>query len=247
VDFLRERFKDENNVGVTCIYCNFKEQDVQTPVNLIASLWRQLVTDRSHLSRDVRDLHSLHVDCGTRPSLSEMSRILQSEIEGYSKVFVIVDALDECPDDGSRGELLSELRAFPQTVNFLVTSRFDDAIERAFGKTKQLELSANAQDVRKYVAGRISRSDRLSRHVKRDPKLAEEIAMTVVGNARKMYVSESSSFYVALNRDIQAFSHCLLQVLASSTSYGFLGNTVHFKGCSKSFEDLTRRIGRYVP
>jgi hypothetical protein len=43
----------------------------------------------------------------TRPNLDELSKLLQSEVQRHSNVFIIIDALDECPEKES---FLAEIR-----------------------------------------------------------------------------------------------------------------------------------------
>jgi hypothetical protein len=187
VNHLHERFKDEADVAIGCIYCNYKERDMQTPVNLIASLWSQLVQNQDTLSNDVQALYKLHSRKCTRPTLSEVSKMLQSEAGRYLKIFVVVDALDECPEDnGSRKILLKELRALRPTINLMVTSRFIDNIAREFKGMTQLEISASVEDIQAYVRGRISQENKLLRNVGKDSALKEDIVKSVTGNAEKM-------------------------------------------------------------
>jgi hypothetical protein len=198
VNHLREQFKSEADVGIACIYCNYKEKDVQIPINLIASLWSQLVQQQDSLSNNVQDLYKDHRRRGTRPALSEVSRILRSEAGRYSKIFVIVDALDECPEAGrSRAILLTELRALQPTVNLMATSRFLDNIAREFEGAIQLEISASIKDVQEYVRGRFCES-LLSRKISKDAALREDIMKTVVGNAKKMYKVSSHDVNLSL-------------------------------------------------
>jgi hypothetical protein len=79
------------------MYCNYKEKDIQTLVNLIGSLWMQLIQNRASISTDAEDLYKSHVDKGTHPTPDEVLKAFQSELSRYSKVFVIVDALGEFP------------------------------------------------------------------------------------------------------------------------------------------------------
>lgn len=184
---LHEKFKNETDVGIACIYCNYKERDSLTPVNLIASVWSQIVQQHEPLSNDVQGLYKAHRRHNTRPPLSEVSKILKSETSRYSKVFVIVDALDECPEEnGSRESLLRELRALQPIANLMVTSRFIDTIARQFNGTIQLEISANVDDIRAYARGRISREHKLSRNVCKDAVLGDDVVKTVAGKSQKM-------------------------------------------------------------
>lgn len=159
---------------------------MQTPVNLLASLFTQLSQARNSLSNDAKELYHDHLDYGTRPKLSEISALLQSEITRFSKIFVILDALDECSGEGPRTSFFSELQCLQPKVNLLVTSRFFDTIARKFEGKRQLEVVASDQDVRKYVSGRISREDRLLRHIQKDAALLEHITETIVQNAESM-------------------------------------------------------------
>jgi hypothetical protein len=185
IDNLRERLKDDISVGIACIYCNYKEKDAQTLINLIAGLWAQLVRNSGSLSTEVRDLYLTHVRQNSSPTLDEVSKMLQGEIARYSKIFVVIDALDEYPE-GDRSTLLKKLRELRPTINLMVTSRYLDAIANDFEGSPQLEISANVEDVRAYIVGRISSESRLSRFVSKDAALGEKIVNTVAGKAKKM-------------------------------------------------------------
>ena len=56
----------------------------------------------------VKTLYDRHKDKGTRPSFDEISKVLRSIVADYSRAFIIVDALDECQEEGRRN-LLSEM------------------------------------------------------------------------------------------------------------------------------------------
>ena len=185
IDNLRERLRNDIGVGVACIYCDYKEKDVQTLTNLVAGLWAQLVRKSGSLTTEVRDLYSTHVRQNTAPTLDEVQKILQSEIARHSKIFVVIDALDEYPE-GDRSTLLKKLRELRPTINLMVTSRYLDAIANDFEGSPQLEISANVEDVRAYIVGRISGEKRLSRFVSKDAALGENIVNTVAGKAKKM-------------------------------------------------------------
>jgi hypothetical protein len=183
---LRERLKNDIGVGIACIYCDYKERDAQTLINLVTGLWAQLVRNSDSLSTEVRDLYSTHIRQNSSPTLDEVSKILQAEITRYSKIFVVIDALDEYPE-GDRSTLLKKLRELRPAINLMVTSRYLDAIANDFKGSPQLEISANVEDVRAYIVGRISGEKRLSRFVSKDAALGEKIVKTVAGKAKKMY------------------------------------------------------------
>jgi hypothetical protein len=131
---------------------------------------QQLVQKGSVVSDGVVLLYDRHTKNGTRPGLGEWSPLLQLESRPFAKVFVLVDALDECADSGGvRTSLLAEIRKLPSRVHLLVTSRHSSAIEREFEKAGRLEIRASDHDIGRYLEGRIQTEHQLGRLVKTDP------------------------------------------------------------------------------
>jgi len=132
-------------------------------------------------------LYDYHIKKGTRPTLSEYSKLLQSEVRTFSKAFIIIDALDECPEiNGTRMSFLTEVRKLQPSIHLLVTSRHIPAIEREFREATRLEISASDEDVRRYLEGRIAKESQLASHVEADPALQGKIIDTLVENAKGM-------------------------------------------------------------
>jgi hypothetical protein len=199
IENLRERLKNDIGVGIACIYCNYKEKDAQTLTNLVAGLWAQLARNSGSLSTEARDLYSTHVRQNSPPTLDEVSKMLQSEIARYSKIFVVIDALDEYPE-GDRSTLLNKLRELRPRINLMVTSRYLDAIANDFEGSPQLEISANVEDVQAYIVGRISGEKMLSRFVSKDAALGENIVNIVAGKAKKMYETLKQNIHSSLSK-----------------------------------------------
>jgi hypothetical protein len=187
VDYLQNVFKTDR-VAILYIYCNYREQSRQTISNLVASLLKQLVQDSSTAYDNIKSFYNRHRDHETRPTLDELRAELRSQIERYSKAFIVVDALDECAEvGGTRAGLLAALRSLP--VNLLVTSRELHSISEEFCGSKRLDILASNQDVQRYIESRIPHEPRLARHVKNHPELQDEIVTKITKNAGGMYVS----------------------------------------------------------
>jgi len=181
INHLQTVFEDDN-VAIACIYCDYKEQTEQTVTNLVASLLKQILQDRCSTSETVMSLYKHHRNKSTRPTLGEFTEALKSELGMYSKIFIVVDALDECPEEnGTRANLLKALRSLGGTVNLMVTSRDLPSIAREFQRTKRLDIRANDSDVQRYIEGRIARASR--RHL---IALRECILNTIVENVKCM-------------------------------------------------------------
>jgi NACHT domain len=189
VDELTTRFRNDKSVGIAYLYCNFRRQDEQKAEELLASLVKQLAQSRSSLPESVKSLHDKHKDKRTRPSFDEISRALQSVAVMYSRVIIVVDALNECQaSDGCRARLLSEIFGLKAKcgANIFATSRFIPEITDKFEGSISLEICASSEDVRRYLDGHMFR---LPGFVGRSPELQEEIKSKIIQSVHGMYVA----------------------------------------------------------
>lgn len=127
IDDLATRFADDATIGIAYIYCNFRRKDEQKAEDLFASLLKQPTQARSSLPDSVKSLHDKHRDNRTRPSFDELSKALQSVVTLDSKVFIIIDALDEFQTfGGCRAIFLTEIFSLQTAVsaNIFATSMF---------------------------------------------------------------------------------------------------------------------------
>ena len=161
------------DIGVAYIYCNYKTQANQTANYLAATLLKQLIQERPFVAEPVASLYDRHADRGTRPSLEEILNALQAVVSNYSKVYVVVDALDECLNH-DRTQLLAMLRNLQSKGNLslMATSRFIPEVVQNFNLSPMLEVRASASDVKRFVAGQIYL---FSGFVQRDSKLQNAI------------------------------------------------------------------------
>jgi Cdc6-like AAA superfamily ATPase len=145
--------RDDSNIGIAYLYCNFRRQYEQNSEDLLASLLKQLSEGRDSIPDSVKTLHDKHKAKKTRPSIDEISKSLQSVITLYSRVFIVVDALDECQAGDSRRRLLTELFHLEAKsgANLFATSRFIPEIEKLFCKSVSLEIRASKEDIETYL------------------------------------------------------------------------------------------------
>lgn len=203
VEYLHNKFgkgnarnidnQDSSNIGIAFIYCSYQQRHEQTVDSLFASLLKQLSRARSSLTSGVKDLYNQHRNRGTRPSFDEISRTLQSVVATYSRVFIIVDAIDECQaSDGCRTRVLTEIFNIHANsgANIFATSRFIPEIAKKFEECVSLEIRTSEEDVRRYVDGQIFR---LPAFVRGNHDLQEEIKSGIVRSVRGMYVVSTPS------------------------------------------------------
>ena len=101
---------------------------------------------------DIKSCYKHHARLGTRPSINETTKLLRSQIEEFNQVFLVIDALDECPElEQTRRTLLAEIRGLLPHVRLMVTSRNIPSIENMFRNDTHLEIRAQDQDVRRFI------------------------------------------------------------------------------------------------
>ncbi|KAJ6579073.1 hypothetical protein DFH09DRAFT_913370, partial [Mycena vulgaris] len=171
-------------IGVACIYLNHKEIETQTLANLLGGLWKQLMLGKSiPLSMDT--IYDYHYQRKSRPHLDEFHEALDFAVAQYPKVYFVVDALDECPED-IRHSFLEYLATLGPKVNILMTSRPHMGLDSVFSDLQILEIRATEDDICRYLTMQIKHSPRLSRHIKSRPGLQDEIQVKIVDNCKGM-------------------------------------------------------------
>jgi Cdc6-like AAA superfamily ATPase len=202
VEHLLTEFQNDINIGIAYIYCNYTSQQEQKLVDSLKSLLKQLVQKQPSMPESITSLYERHRDDRTSPSLDEISRVLYSVAANYSRVFIIIDALDECQvSDGNRSRLLSEIFSLQvkTEVNFFATSRFIPEIMRCFQGSMMLEIRASNEDVLEYVYKRISQSTRLKSIISKYPGLQDTIRTKIVKAVDGMYAHPSINIWYRLD------------------------------------------------
>ncbi|KAK2684952.1 hypothetical protein QWA68_016533 [Fusarium oxysporum] len=175
INDLHTRFSDNPKIGIAYIYCNFRREQEQKIEDLLASLLKQLSRGWHCLLESVNSLYDKHKKNTTRPLLEELSETLQFVVELHAKVFIIVDALDECQAlDDCRGRLLSEIFKLQGRfkVNLCATSRPISDITNIFDRALCLVIRATKDDVALYLERHLGT---LRSVVKTNPRLQEQI------------------------------------------------------------------------
>ncbi|KAH6716575.1 hypothetical protein BKA61DRAFT_513501, partial [Leptodontidium sp. MPI-SDFR-AT-0119] len=188
VEHLTTRFRNDKSVGIAYLYCNFRRQHEQKPEDLITSLLKQLLQKLSSIPDSVKILYNQHNDKQTRPSLDEMLKMLESAIAIFSRVYIIVDALDECQlSGGCRPRFLSSVLSLQARTGarLFATSRPIPDIEKTFKNCLSLEILASDEDIQTYLNGHMSQ---LPTFVLNKPKLQEEIVTEIVMAVKGMFL-----------------------------------------------------------
>jgi hypothetical protein len=187
INYLLERIADEEKTGLAFIYFNHKEKI--PPVGVLGSILKYLAQQRTKLSKEVRDLYQKHIDRETSPTLTDLSTLLQLESGRFSKIFVVVDALDEWWMDDSEGaQLFSELQKLGLRLMLMITGRphVNSIITSNFEHLVQVDIWARDADIRKFVEAQIGSQQRLMKYTNQDHELGNLICNTIIDKAKGM-------------------------------------------------------------
>ncbi|KAF1935174.1 hypothetical protein EJ02DRAFT_416166, partial [Clathrospora elynae] len=140
IDHLLKSAQNSSH-GVAYVYCNYKAQAEQDSSSILAAILKQLVQGRPSTVESVERLQKQHASRGTRPSPDEIYSALRDN------------------SDGTRARFLTKIRDLQkgQDVCIMATSRFIPEIEDEFREALILEVRANREDVKRFVAGQIYR------------------------------------------------------------------------------------------
>lgn len=179
------------------IYCDYNERTTQTPLILLSSLLQQMLrrTDCDTLPSDVSSLYTLHKKHNTRPTLSQIKDVLRGVCLPYKSVHIVIDALDECAEmQESTLDFLEAVQALGENISLMCTSRSSAAFDAFFTKATKIEISASEEDIRMFLEARINHHPRLSRHIRADVSLKEEIITTIIEESQGMFLLAALHF-----------------------------------------------------
>jgi Cdc6-like AAA superfamily ATPase len=171
--------------GLAYIYCTYNER--HTARDLIASILKQLSSQLPAIPQKVNELYTAHRVHRSSLQMNDLRSALMSVLSCFPKVFIVIDAIDECQDDKNRAELLEDVKELKPHASILVTSRHSGAIEDAFERDVWLEIEASATDIKTYVGSQIHKRDFvLSNELADDSNLRSRIINAIVSKSRGM-------------------------------------------------------------
>ncbi|KAJ5385425.1 hypothetical protein N7517_003336 [Penicillium concentricum] len=116
--------------AVIMLYCKWDDPLTQDIENLLSSIIKQFVQRYDVGVTGMMELFTKHSKEGTRPSRSQLQSTLELLFSQFTKVFIILDGLDELREENERRPLLQSLAPWSiakppakSTVNLMVTSR----------------------------------------------------------------------------------------------------------------------------
>ena len=150
-------------------YCDRNQADRQSPEQVMRSFVRQLSTPRDSdmIPTCIDKCYSGKERPGFASSsltFQECSALVRELVAMYTKVTLILDALDEC-DRSTRHDLVNEIddlvsRSASCVVKVFISSRPDRDIQHRFrvGPNVCIRATDNGEDIRKFIVHTIDNS-----------------------------------------------------------------------------------------
>ena len=127
---------------------------------MVASLRKQLALTKARLPGPVLDLHQRMTRQQRQPKQADLEEALLLTCSEFDRVFVVIDALDEC-NKNQRNGVLRALSNLSQCspVSISITSRpHAEDIWKAFKESHKIEIKAEPSDIKKFVYNKIENS-----------------------------------------------------------------------------------------
>jgi len=157
IDELCDEVVDQK-IAVACFYCDFQDQRVQTPENLLGALIKQIVRGSGVIPTEINSaFQKAKGQVGGRGlRVPEALELLKAALGPFDRAFICIDALDELLDK-HLPQILPSLHTISQSVpaiRFFFTGRPHIGVEinKYFpGEAQFLQIKPTSEDIARYV------------------------------------------------------------------------------------------------
>ena len=144
------------------LYCDFLNQQEQSTANILGSMLKQLARRGGILEKIRKAFKMAQGEFGGRSFLlPDMVEILKETITSLPRLFICIDALDECTPKHRRDllESLREIVAVSPNMRVFLTGRphIEKEIMKWFSHAVRIPLSPRSADIKSYLEMRLDR------------------------------------------------------------------------------------------
>ena len=142
---------DTNGIGLAYFYCDYNEQNQQTPSQLIGALNKQLARQGVPLPVQIKTLYAESKEPKLPLDVDQQIELLHQLVGLFPTTFIVIDALDEADNSvhQQRRILLDAIKRFmSSSIRLFVTSRpHSRDINTVFQNRPKLPIIADENDV----------------------------------------------------------------------------------------------------
>ena len=149
--------------AVIRLHFHYTSSKTQLTVDDLARFVLGLLVRRGALKTTIDMLGQYHRHDQSPPSKELVIRLLCDEVKTYERIYLVLDALDETSED-----LGPSLRSFfvtklPEPLSILCTSRRHPSIVNTFPDNETIDITADTEDMRTYIAAKFDSNPLLGR------------------------------------------------------------------------------------
>ncbi|KAI9890433.1 MAG: hypothetical protein M1814_003917 [Vezdaea aestivalis] len=175
------RSKTQTGEATVYYYFDYKDRDQRSSQKMMATITASLASKSKSCFDELDAKVRMARSAGRKPTREMVHSYFRDSLKHFSKVCLVVDALDECTDRENMLEDLFDLpKSCPGDLKLLVTSRKHTDIQEALDSVDHLWIDMEASlvqpDIKKFVDAEIEEIIRKQRIKLRDPNLQNQIA-----------------------------------------------------------------------
>ena len=187
IQFALRHRRSDPKVGIAFFYFTFNDESKQDVSAMLRALLLQLSSQLRDGHVDLARLHESY-KAGT-PPLPVLIEHLQRLIQRFHQVYIMLDALDESPRNGSRVYVLDALEAMRdwvvQGLHLFVTSRDEpdirDSLDISAAQQVIMQNAGIDKDIADFISGRFDADRRLRKLLPYRDKIQETLAKRAKG------------------------------------------------------------------
>ncbi|KAL2803140.1 hypothetical protein BJX63DRAFT_412986 [Aspergillus granulosus] len=175
-------------VGVAFFYFTFREKSKLDESAMIRAMLLQLSAQHQECAADLARVYNSH-KLGTAPTHT-LIEALQCMFKRFQQIYVLVDALDECPKYVKRDRVLEVLSGMRQWglpgLHLLVTSRDESDIRRALDpkRDEDIALRGNSgvdDDINSFIKSQLKSNSHLRKWQSYENEIQQALARRAQG------------------------------------------------------------------
>lgn len=176
------------DVGIAFFYFTFSDESKQDESGMLRALLLQLAGQHQECQTDLINLHLLY-NPGT-PPVRVLLEQLRRTVQKFQHVHIFLDALDECPQNGRRDqvlEIVGEMREwhFP-SLHLLVTSRNELDIRQSLSPNLDEDVVLKNSEIDRDISNFISFQLKTNQHLQKWQDYHDQIQQALSGRAQGM-------------------------------------------------------------
>ncbi|KAJ0418603.1 ankyrin repeat-containing domain protein [Aspergillus carlsbadensis] len=191
IDWIRQN-KEKPGVGLAYFYCDYKDNQKQSPSRIISTILSSIATKNEDVFRRVYAFfeEQFRENPAYTPEFDELLHGFSDFIgDAFDELYIVVDALDETEDRECVAYAFKKIIESCKSARVLVTSRHEIDIARAFEGMENTSIEATdiAGDIELYIRSEVGAKIKGKKLKLRDSGLQDVICERLIQGAHGMF------------------------------------------------------------